>query len=76
MVEHHGADVYRLIGNDLNRIAIENKFNSLERVKNNFMIVSKEFEVGTILTPTMKLRRNEAKKHFAEIIEAIYQNSA
>ena len=60
----------------MNRLAEENKFNSLEKVKQNFRLVKDEFEVGSILTPTMKLRRNEAKKYFADIIEEIYQKSA
>lgn len=38
-------------------------------------MVDKEFEVGTILTPTMKLRRNQAKEYFADLIEDIYANS-
>jgi long-subunit acyl-CoA synthetase (AMP-forming) len=59
----------------LDQLATANKFNSLERVKGNFRLVDKEFEVGTILTPTMKLRRNQAKEFFAELIEDIYTNS-
>jgi hypothetical protein len=58
------------------RLAAENKFNSLEKVKGNFRIVAKEFEVGTVLTPTMKLRRNEAKKYFSELIDEIYREAA
>ena len=57
------------------RLAVENKFNSLEKVKGNFKLVTKEFEVGTILTPTMKLRRNEAKVYFKELIDELYKEA-
>ena len=72
ILSNHYDEVSKLIEQDLNRLAEENKFNSLEKVKKNFRLVKNEFEVGTILTPTMKLRRNEAKKYFADIIEEIY----
>ena len=39
------------------RIGKENKFNSLELIRGNFRLVDREFEIGTILTPTQKLRR-------------------
>ena len=39
------------------RLGKENNFNSLELVKSNFRLVDKEFEIGTVLTPTQKLRR-------------------
>ena len=76
ILSYHNDQVSQLIEQDMNRLAEENKFNSLEKVKKNFRLVQNEFEVGTILTPTMKLRRNEAKKYFADIIEEIYQKSA
>jgi long-subunit acyl-CoA synthetase (AMP-forming) len=65
-----------VIEGDLMRLAQENKFNSLEKVKGNFRLVTKEFEVGTILTPTMKLRRNEAKVYFKDLIEEIYMEAS
>ena len=58
------------------RLAVENKFNPLEKVCGHFMLIFNEFEVGTILTPTMKLRRNVAKIHFAEHIDELYNRSA
>lgn len=59
----------------MDQLAVANKFNSLEKVKTNFRVIDKEFEIGTILTPTMKLRRNQAKVSFADLIEDIYANS-
>jgi len=76
IIERHGERIKKVIEEDMGRLAQENRFNSLEKVKGNFKLVSEEFEVGTILTPTMKLRRNEAKKYFKELIEELYRASA
>ena len=65
--------MYALIQEDLERLATENRFNSLERLRGHFRLVTKEFEVGAVLTPTMKLRRNQAKDVFADLIEEIYR---
>ena len=75
-MDRHGDHIHKLIEEDLMRLAAENKFNSLEKVKGNFKIVTKEFEVGTILTPTMKLRRNEAKQYFRQLIDELYNEAA
>lgn len=75
ILSNHNDQVMQLIEQDMNRLAEENKFNSLEKVKGNFRLVKNEFEVGTVLTPTMKLRRNEAKKYFADLIEEIYHKA-
>ncbi len=61
-----------LVSTDLERLANENKFNSLEKVKDKFRLVTQEFEVGTILTPTMKIRRHQAKEYFQNLIEEMY----
>ena len=65
-----------LIQGDLERLATEARFNSLERVRTYFRMVDKEFEVGVVLTPTMKLRRNQAKVYFEALIHDIYEQSA
>ena len=54
-----------MISEELARLAREHKFNSLELVKNNFRLIDKEFEIGTVLTPTQKLRRPKAREFFA-----------
>ena len=48
----HHEEVKKAIEEDMMRLGKENKFNSLEMVKGNFRLVDKEFEVGTVLTPT------------------------
>ena len=48
----------------VNKLATENKFNSLEKPK-QIMLLKDPFTIESdILTPTMKLKRNIAKKMF------------
>ena len=75
LLEEHKELVYKLIERDMDQLAVANKFNSLEKVKTNFRAIDTEFEIGTILTPTMKLRRNQAKVTFSDLIDDIYANS-
>lgn len=72
LLQAHGPLVTSLIQGDLERLATEARFNSLERVRTYFRMVDKEFEVGVVLTPTMKLRRNQAKVYFEALIHDIY----
>ena len=66
------VEVIRQIENDLAKSAKDANFNSLEKVKANFELVEKEFEVGVVLTPTLKLRRKFARDAFSEHIQRIY----
>lgn len=63
------------IESDLARLAKESNFNSLEKVKSNFAFVEKEFEVGVVLTPTMKIKRKQARDVFQELIAEIYKKA-
>jgi hypothetical protein len=45
----------------MERLANENQLNSLEKVRNHFRLVEEPFEVGTVLTPTLKLKRQVAR---------------
>ena len=57
---------------DLNSRAKEAKFNGLEKIKKLY-IHPEQFTVeNKLLTPTLKLVRNEARKFFEEQIEAMY----
>ena len=60
---------------DFARLAKENNFNSLEKIYSNFEIVGKEFEMGVVLTPTMKLKRKNAREVYAKHIERIYKRA-
>lgn len=67
--------VYAHIESELARLAKAANYNSLEKIKSNFHLVSEEFKVGEILTPTMKLQRKKAREFFSEEIMAIYNRS-
>jgi long-subunit acyl-CoA synthetase (AMP-forming) len=56
----------------MQRLAIENRLNSLEQVRDHFRIIDKIFEVGEVLTPTMKLRRPVAREMFSNLINEMY----
>lgn len=56
-------------------LAKNNNFNSLEKLKGNFELVADEFEQGVVLTPTLKLRRKNAREFFAENIQRIYKKA-
>jgi long-subunit acyl-CoA synthetase (AMP-forming) len=60
------VEVIRQIESDLSRIAKESNFNSLEKIKGNFELVDKEFEIGVVMTPTLKLRRKFARDEYME----------
>jgi long-subunit acyl-CoA synthetase (AMP-forming) len=58
-------EIREAVEQDLNCIAKINSFNSLERIRGNFELVSEEFKIGEILTQTMKLQRRKAKDFYA-----------
>jgi long-chain acyl-CoA synthetase len=60
---------------DLERLAKENNFNSLEKVS-NFILTGKEFTIDNgCLTPTMKLVRRKIETTFQEEISRMYEQS-
>jgi long-subunit acyl-CoA synthetase (AMP-forming) len=58
------------------RLARENNLNSLEQVRQHFRLVDQEFELGVVLTPTMKIRRQQARIVYEDLINEIYKDSA
>jgi long-chain acyl-CoA synthetase len=68
-------EVFKAIESDLSRLAKDSNFNSLEKVKGNFELVDKEFEVGVVLTPTMKIKRKDARDLYADAIAKIYKRA-
>lgn len=74
-VEHFfdDKDVRDAIVKDLENLAKENNFNSLEKVI-KFKFVSKEFTIDNgCLTPTMKLVRRKIAEEFKTEIDLMYQ---
>lgn len=66
-------DFIQAVESDLARLAKEANYNSLEKVKGNFALVDKEFEVGVVLTPTMKIKRKAARDLYVNEIAKIYE---
>jgi len=65
--------IIKAVKADLDGIAKENNFNSLEKI-NKFVLTDKEFLISNgCLTPTLKLVRNVIAKMFEKEIEEIYQ---
>jgi len=65
----------QLVLEDMYELAVQNRFNSLEKPKGLTLLLDPFTVEGDLLTPTMKLKRNVAKKVFAAEIEAMYQES-
>ncbi len=62
----------KTIFNDLNRLATENKFNSLEKIKQLYLTLDNFTIENDLLTPTMKIKRNNAVKFYSTIIKDLY----
>lgn len=57
---------------DMNSIAAKNKLSGLEKLK-QILIIEKPFTIeDDIMTPSMKLKRNVAKKVFEKEIKELY----
>lgn len=66
-------DMKILMKNELDEIAKENNFNSLEKIR-KFFITEKEFLISNgCFTPTLKLIRNNIVKMFEKEIEEMYK---
>ena len=53
----------------MNKLANENKFNSLEKIKQVFLTDVPMTMENEILTPTMKIKRNIAKKFYEKELD-------
>ena len=58
---------------DLIRLAVANKFNSLEKPKQLFLVKDMWTIESDMLTPTMKTKRNIAKQRYLAEIAAMYE---
>jgi len=66
------AEVKKAVLDEMNRLATENKFSGLERIKKVYITLEPFTIENDILTPTMKIKRNIAKKMFIDQISAMY----
>lgn len=66
------AVLLKAVITDFNRLAGENKFNSLEKVKQLHLTLDPFTIENDLLTPTLKIKRNIAKKVFQSEIDDLY----
>jgi long-chain acyl-CoA synthetase len=57
---------------DFNKLATENKFSGLERIKQVIVKVDPFTIENDLLTPTQKIKRNVAQKVFQEDLDYMY----
>jgi len=57
---------------DMNKVGKEAKFTGLEYAK-DVTLIAKPFTPDDLLTPTFKLKRNEAKDYFQDAIDKMYE---
>lgn len=57
---------------DFNKLATENKFNSLEKIKHIYLTQELFSIENEILTPTMKIKRNVAKQVYQKELAELY----
>ena len=65
-------DLRQLVYDDLMVLAKANKFSSLEKPKQITLLADPFTIDNDILTPTMKLKRNNAKKMLQQDIDKMY----
>lgn len=65
-------ELHQLILDDFAELAKVNKLNGLEKIKKLYVTAEPFTIENDILTPTMKIKRNIAKKVFDDKIQAIY----
>jgi long-chain acyl-CoA synthetase len=57
---------------DMNKLAIENKLSGLEKIKQILLLEHPMTIESDLLTPTMKIKRHVASKHFAQQLHDLY----
>ena len=67
--------MFKAIEAQLMSCAKASNFNSLEKVKDNFVLLAEEFPQGEVLTPTLKLKRKQARDYYKEKIDKIYADA-
>jgi long-chain acyl-CoA synthetase len=66
------SKLIKVVNDDLNRLAAEYKLNSLEKIK-QFTLIADPFTIESdVLTPSMKIKRNVAKKVFQKELDEMY----
>ena len=63
----------KLIQDDMNRLAVENKLSGLERPKDIALTLDAFSIENNILTPTFKLKRNVGREVYKAQIDKMYE---
>ena len=72
-INYQDPQLYKIIQDDLNKVAKEQKLNGYEYIK-AFYLEKEQFTIEKdLLTPTFKLKRHQARIYFAKRIEALYK---
>lgn len=66
------SDFKKIVMDDMKRVAKEAKLYSFEQCK-DIHLESELWDAENLLTPTFKLKRNVAKKHYLEVIAEMYK---
>lgn len=56
----------------MNKLATDNKLNSLEKIKQIHITDEPFSQENDILTPSLKIKRNVAKKYYQKQIDELY----
>ncbi len=72
-INYKDQQLYKVIQDDLNKVAKEQKLNGYEYIK-AFYLEKEQFTIEKdLLTPTFKLKRHQARIYFEKQIEALYK---
>jgi len=63
----------KLIQDEINRMAVENKLSGLEKPKDIFLTLDAFSIENNILTPTFKLKRNVGREVYKAQIDKMYE---
>lgn len=72
-INYQDPELYKVIQEDLNRVAKEQKLNGYEYIK-AFYLEKDQFTIEKdLLTPTFKLKRHQARIYYTKQIETLYK---
>ena len=68
------ARVQQLLFSDMGRVAKREQLRGFERVERILLIAEEFTQENGLLTPSMKLKRHQAKLHFQQAIQTLYKD--
>lgn len=67
------ADVRRFFLNKMNEVAVDKKLKGFEKVKAIYLTNNSFSMENGMLTPTLKIARYKARRHYATIVDSLYE---